>query len=117
MFDEPKICFIDEADYLSKNAQAALRAIIEKSSLNCSFIFTANTIEKIDPALRSRLLTIRFDLTSTQKKESLESYISILFEKLSKNYGDFDKDRARQIVTSSFPDYRAIANKIEFEFK
>jgi len=113
----PKICLIDEADYLSKNAQAALRRVIEKSSSNCRYIFTANAIEKIDSALRSRLLEIRFDFTATQKKEALESYVSKLFEKLSKNYADFDKDRIRQLVISSFPDYRAIANKIEFEFK
>ena len=112
----PKICFIDEADYLSKHAQAALRRVIEKSSTNCRYIFTANAIEKIDSALRSRLLEIRFDFTATQKKEALESYVSKLFEKLSKNYADFDKDRIRQLVISSFPDYRAIANKIEFEF-
>ena len=112
-----KLIILDESDYLTPNAQAALRRVIEKSSSNCRYIFTANAIEKIDSALRSRLLEIRFDFTATQKKEALESYVSKLFEKLSKNYADFDKDRIRQLVISSFPDYRAIANKIEFEFK
>jgi len=116
LYETPKICLIDEADFLSKNAQAALRRIIEISSSNCRFIFTANAIEKIDSALQSRLLPIRFDLTATQKKDALESYLYKLFEKLSQYFPDIDKDHLRQIVTYYFPDYRAIANKIEFEF-
>ena len=37
-----KVIIIDEADYLSPNAQAAFRNAIEEFAVNCSFIFTCN---------------------------------------------------------------------------
>jgi DNA polymerase III delta prime subunit len=100
LFSTPKICFIDEADYLSNNAQAALRGLIEQTSSNCRFIFTANAINKIHPALCSRLLPISFDLTA----------------KMRENVPDADADRVRQIIALNYPDYRTIANSLEFEF-
>jgi DNA polymerase III delta prime subunit len=56
LFNNPKICFIDEADYLSKNAQAALRHVIERSSSNCRYLFAVNDISKLIPAIQSRLI-------------------------------------------------------------
>ena len=50
-----KICVIDDADYLSKQAQASLRGVIERYSSNCRFILTVNDATKIDEANRSRL--------------------------------------------------------------
>jgi DNA polymerase III delta prime subunit len=35
-----KVIIVDEADYLSPNAQAAFRNVIEEFAGNCSFIFT-----------------------------------------------------------------------------
>ena len=37
-----KVIILDEADYLTPNAQAILRASIEEFASNCSFIFTCN---------------------------------------------------------------------------
>jgi len=45
---------LDEADYLSLNAQAALRNIIEEYSAICRWILTCNYPHKIIPALHSR---------------------------------------------------------------
>ena len=42
-----KVIIIDEADYLSANAQAAFRNAIEEFAGNCSFIFTCNFKNKI----------------------------------------------------------------------
>ena len=49
MTDKPKICFIDEADFLSKSAQSALRYVIENTSRNCRYLFTANNIGMLSP--------------------------------------------------------------------
>lgn len=115
MFDAHKICFIDEADYLSKNAQAGLRNLIEATSKNCRFIFTANDISKIHPALCSRLLPINFDLTSSQTTEAMNLYIKKTIEKLKIQNEKIDESRVKRLIEIYYPDYRAIANHIEFE--
>jgi replication-associated recombination protein RarA len=55
LYQSKKIVFIDESENLSKDAQAALRVVIEKSYNNCRFILTANKLSKIDPAIQSRM--------------------------------------------------------------
>lgn len=114
--DQQKIVMIDEADHLSKHAQAALRGLIEKLSSNCRFIFTANRVDKIDTALQSRLLPICFDMTPHQVKAELEKQTERITQELQKKLHDPNVDRIKQIISIGFPDYRAIANKLQFEF-
>jgi DNA polymerase III delta prime subunit len=108
--------FIDEADYLSKNAQAGLRRTIEKSSNNCRYIFTANDLSKIHPALCSRLIPICFDLTSAQTESALEDYVRVTIEKLKQRSESIDAQRVETVIRHNYPDHRNIANRLEFEF-
>ena len=67
-----KVCFIDECEYLSVNAQASLRGLIEKCS-QVRFVLTANEIRKMHPALS--LVACRFASTwdrSRRQKLSLD---------------------------------------------
>ena len=116
LIDNKKICFIDESDYLSKNAQEALRGVIESTSSNCRFIFTANDLKKMHSALCSRLIPISFDMTMTQTLVQLESYTKRLIETLKSDEITFDEERVKRVVQLHFPDYRLISNSIEFEF-
>lgn len=116
LFGRAKIVFIDEADYLSKNAQASLRKVIEDTSDNARFIFTVNELKKIHPALCSRLYLVNFDMTSSQIMKSLESYKVRVKQKLIERYSEIDLDRVNRIIDMNFPDYRSIANHLEFEF-
>ena len=45
---------LDEADYLSPNAQAALRGVMERYSNSCRFLLTCNYPHKIIDAIHSR---------------------------------------------------------------
>lgn len=116
LFGKQKIVFIDESDYLSKNAQAGLRKVIEDSSDNCRFIFTANEIKKMHPALCSRLLLVNFDMSASQIMKSLDSYKQRVVSRLTERYVDIDVLKVGRIVDMNFPDYRSIANHLEFEF-
>jgi replication factor C subunit 3/5 len=112
----PKICFIDEADYLSKNAQAALRRVIEKSSRNCRFLLSANDIDKMVPAIRSRLKEICFDVGFADRVQVQARLIERYKAKLVELGVKHDDKRLIEIIGIYYPDLRAIANQIEFEF-
>ena len=115
MYQHHKICFIDEADYLSKSSQASLRGVIEETSKNCRYIFTANDISKMHPALCSRLMPLCFDMTPTQIEVELEKYKIRIITLLKIQSPDVDEQRISRLIDMNYPDYRTIANKIEFE--
>jgi replication factor C small subunit len=111
-----KICFIDEADNMSRNAQEALRKVIEDYSDNVRFLLAAGDVSKIIPAIRSRLTEIRFDVAQADRAEIEDRSIRRLEEKLSDADICYDSERLKQIVSDNLPDCRAIANQLEFEF-
>lgn len=116
VFEGSKICFIDEAEYVSKQAQGALRKVIEDTSENCRFLFAVNDVSKIIPAIRSRLMEICFDILPAERPEVQRRLIERYETRFAELGIPLDKERLRQIVGIYFPDLRSIANHIEFEF-
>lgn len=115
LFSKPKICFIDECEYLSKNTQGSLRGVIENSSSNCRFILTCNELHMIQKPLQSRFLTICFDMSVIEIKTELEKYRTRVTEHIQKKIPDVDVSRINRIIDMNFPDYRTISQKLEFE--
>lgn len=73
-----KIINLDEADGLTRDAQDALRQIIEQTSTHTLWILTCNRISKIIPALRSRLPSYSFKpIESDEAQGFLERVIEI----------------------------------------
>jgi replication factor C small subunit len=52
--DEFRVVLLDEADYLSPNAQAALRGVMEEYHSTARFVLTCNYPNRIIPAIHSR---------------------------------------------------------------
>lgn len=76
---EFKVLLLDEADYLTHEAQAALRRIIERGTETTRFIFTANDPTQIIPAIHSRCLGLSFrPLTDDEIKVVVERTIKAL---------------------------------------
>lgn len=103
-FKDLKIIILDEADFLSQEAQAALRNMMETYSLTTRFILTCNYVEKIIPALVSRCQTYKIEPLS--KKEVAIHINNILTKEQVKCVpGDL-----AYIVNSYYPDIRKILN-------
>ncbi len=73
-----KIIFMDEADSLTQEAQAALRRTMEKYSHNCRFILSCNYSSKIIDPIQSRCAVFRF---RTLIEEDVKEWIEHIGEK------------------------------------
>ena len=114
LFSTMKVCFIDECEYLSINAQASLRGLIEECD-HVRFLLTANDIKKMHPALKSRCLPLCFDVGPIEAPEVIARLMPRYQEKLRQLGYEIDARRLHEILCTSFPDLRAVANRLEFE--
>lgn len=106
-FKKWKIVFLDESDYLSPNAQASLRNLMETFSTSTRFILTCNYIEKIIEPIQSRCQM--FEIIPPSKKEVIKRMKEILnIEKVKYDMGDLET-----LVNSSYPDIRSIIGLIQ----
>ena len=55
-----KFVILDEVDYMTKNAQQALRYLIQQYSSNIRFCLICNYISRIDAALQNEFVRLRF---------------------------------------------------------
>jgi DNA polymerase III delta prime subunit len=112
----PKVCFIDEADHMSKDVQASLRYLIEKASTTTRFLLTANDVQKLTPAMRSRCTTICFDVAPWEIQHVIQRMTARYESQLVQLGLVFDRERLREIVSTYFPDLREVANRFQLEF-
>jgi len=108
-FKALKIVVLDEADFLGREAQPALRNMMEAYSASTRFILTANYVERIIDPLVSR--TQVFKLTPPSKKDAAKKLADIL-----KNESvEYDTATVAQIVNAYYPDIRKIINTAQLQ--
>jgi len=110
-FQPIKIVVLDEADFLTINAQAALRNVIETFSLNTRFIFTCNYVERIIEPLQSRLALYRLETPS--KPQVLKHIINILDQENI----TYTKEILAKYINNFYPDIRRIINSLQSSVK
>ena len=103
-FRKWKIVVLDEADYITPTAQAALRNLMETFSKSTRFILTCNYVEKVIDPIQSRCQT--FAITPPSKKEVAKR----LFDILNEESVEFQKDDLAILVNSGYPDIRRVLN-------
>jgi replication factor C small subunit len=102
-----KVVLLDEADYLSPNAQAALRGVMEEYHATARFILTCNYPNRIIPALHSRCQG--FHVERTDITEFTARVATILVDEGV----DFDLDTLDLYVKVAYPDLRKCINLVQ----
>jgi replication factor C small subunit len=106
-FGDFKVVLLDEADYLSHNAQAALRGVMEDYHTTARFILTCNYPNKVIPALHSRCQG--FHIEKVDITEFTARVATILVEESI----EFDLDTLDTYVKATFPDLRKCINMVQ----
>lgn len=103
-FKQYKILILDEFDYMTPNAQAILRNLMETFSQHCRFILTCNYVEKVIEPIQSRCQT--FQIIPPTKREVAIRVASILTNENVK----FEPKDLVPIIDASYPDIRKVIN-------
>lgn len=99
-----KVIVLDEFDYMSRNAQAALRNLMETFSDTTRFILTCNFPEKIIGAIESRSQKLN---VKPPKKAKVATHLANI---LKKEEVDFEAEQVKKLVEQYYPDIRDIIN-------
>jgi replication factor C small subunit len=108
-----KVIILDEADYLTPEAQAAMRGSIEEFAKNCTFIFTCNFKSKLIDALHSRCSVIDFALKNDEKAKMATQLMKRMENVLTLEGITYDKAVLAKIIEKYFPDYRRTLNELQ----
>jgi replication factor C small subunit len=106
-FGKFKVVLLDEADYLTPPAQAALRNDMEAYHTTVRYILTCNYGYKIIPALKSRCHEMH--ITNTDMTEFTARAATVL---LNENV-EFDLDVLDTYVRATYPDLRKCLNQLQ----
>ena len=103
-FKDMKVIILDECDYITPNAQAALRNLMETFSKHCRFILTCNYVERIIDPIQSRCQS--FQIIPPSKKE-----VAVHLSNILKNENViFKVDDIATIINGGYPDIRKVIN-------
>ena len=106
-FSALKVVILDEADYMTPNAQAALRNLMETFSKHTRFILTCNYVEKIIDPIQSRCQV--FGVTPPSRKD-----VAIRLAHICNNENvEFDPANIGTVVNSTYPDIRRSINALQ----
>lgn len=111
-----RLVLLDEADYLTRDAQAALRGVVEELSKANDFVMTANEPEKLSEAIKSRFLPVHFDFLSTEsiKNEMAKRLMHIANKE---EYAELKIVYVNSLIDQNFPDMRRMIKQLQFELK
>jgi DNA polymerase III delta prime subunit len=108
-----KVVILDEADYLTPNAQAILRNAIEEFAVNCSFIFTCNFKSRIIEPLHSRCAVIDFRLVNGEKAKMASAFFKRITHILDTEKVEYDEKVIAELIKKHFPDFRRAINELQ----
>jgi replication factor C small subunit len=106
-FKPLKVVILDEADFLTIQAQASLRNVIETFSRTTRFILTCNYIERIIDPLQSRCQTLKI---IPPTKVDVAKHVAWVMDQENTS---FEREDLKTIVNQYYPDLRKCLNTIQ----
>ena len=106
-FKDYKVIILDECDYITPNAQAALRNLMETFSKHCRFILTCNFVERIIDPIQSRCQS--FQVIPPDRKQVAIHLSNILQSEGVEN----EVSDIALLVNSGYPDIRRVINSAQ----
>ena len=106
-FEPIKVVILDEADFLTIQAQASLRNIIETFSRTTRFIMTCNYVERIIDPLQSRCQVLKIVPPS---KVDVAKHLAWILEQEKIGY---DPQDVKLVVNQFYPDLRKCINTLQ----
>ena len=103
-FNRWKIVILDEFDFMTPNAMAALRNVMETYSKTTRFILTCNYVEKVIDPIQSRCQV--FAITPPSKTDVAKRLVTVL----ESEGVEYDIKDVAAIINSSYPDIRRAIN-------
>lgn len=108
-----KCIILDEADGLTKQAQAALRGAIEEYSGNCRFIFTGNFGNQIIEPILSRAPIVDFSIEKAERGQLLIQFATAIEKALKSKGIIYNELELFAVIKKNFPDYRRTWNLLQ----
>ena len=106
-FKPIKVVILDEADFLTIQAQASLRNVIETFSRTTRFIMTCNYVERIIDPLQSRCQVLK--VIPPSKKEVAVHLASVMATEGT----TYEMEDLKTIVNQYYPDLRKCLNTVQ----
>ena len=111
---QKRLVLLDEADYLSKDAQAALRGLTEEYAVANDFVMTANYPDRLLDAIRSRFLPVNFEfMDSEEMRDRIVTFLGGIAVK--EGFERPSNAVLKIIIKRSFPDIRNMLKALQFE--
>jgi replication factor C small subunit len=111
-FQPLKVVILDEADFLTQPAQAALRNLIEEYSLVTRFVLTCNYVERLIPALHSRC-----DVKRIVPPTLADVARHVCQNILDKEGVEYNLRDVAQLVKANYPDMRSVIKYLQSDVK
>jgi len=108
-----KVVILDEADYITPEAQAALRNLIESFSSSCRFILTCNFKHKIIEPLHSRCSVVDFTIDKQEQPKLMVEFAKRTFSILDNEKVEYTKEVVLEVIKRYYPDNRRVLNELQ----
>tara|TARA_Y100000591_G_scaffold126524_1_gene108381 strand:+ start:2543 stop:3478 length:936 start_codon:yes stop_codon:yes gene_type:complete len=102
-----KFIILDEVDYMTKNAQQALKYLLQEYRVNVRFCLICNYISKIDESLQNELMKLRFNQLPREK-------IKLFLQNINKNENLYLTDEQLDAILLNYKsDVRSMINYMQ----
>ena len=102
-----KFIILDEVDYMTKNAQLALKYLIQESNPNIKFCLICNYITKVEYCLQDEFIKLRFN---SLPKDEIYDFLLVINNKEKLN---FSKEKINNIINFFNNDIRSMINYMQ----